>query len=368
MPTNPTTEIAAETIARISPSKARFSTGGGAATVEYIIPAANIGMFIQNILGNVSKSANGSLKRILPAAHPYYDWLYASEISNIEGISPSGVADASNYQRIIQSHFKDVATYRFYKLTVNFQPRPYLIIDDATLSGYAETKLQYTDLGSPPASVSFVDRKEYARFVEISVDPNAEYLTTAVNTFVFSTPLSGSGSPDGKPVANQNGGGINLLVSKPTVKLTWYFVPYEIVFSSNIQEAQGKVNQNTFFNFPPGSLLFTGVETNKYSPPYQNIAQSPLTARPEQTRLCDITFVFKLFAPKTSELGLLPIADPGMVVVNGQTTGFAIPYGHNLCPWPSDLKYYYAKIGNDKLLPGRPIYTAYPMEKLFLLN
>ena len=370
MPTNSTTEIAAETISRVSPSKARFSTGGGSATVEYIIPAANLQGFINNILGNVSKAGDGSLKRSLPAAHPYYDWLYASEISNIEGLSPSGVTDATNYQRIVQTHFKDVALYRFYKMTVNFQPRPYLIIDDANLKSFRKVTPEYISLDNPPHESSFLDCVEYYRFVEITVEPSAEFITTAVNTFVFSSPLTGDNSPNGKPVANQNGGGINMLISKPTVKMTWYFVPYEIVFSKNIQDAQGKVNQNRFFNFPAGSLLLTGIESNKYSPPYQNIAQSPITTfnRPESTRLCDITFIFKLFEPKTEDLGLLPDDDPGMFVDGFETKGFAIPYGHNLIPWPSDLKYYYAKIGGDKLLPGRPIYLSYPMEKLFLLT
>lgn len=370
MPTNATTEVAAETISRISPSKARFSTGGGAATVEYIIPAANLTGFISNILGNVSKAGDGSLKRTLPAAHPYFDWLYASEISNIEGLSPSGVYDASKYQRITQTHFKDVAAYRFYKMTVNFQPRPYLIIDDANLKSYRQTIPEYLDLNNPPAHTDFLDCVEYMRFVELTMEPNAEFLTTAVNTFVFSSPATGGAYPNGKPVANQNGGGINMLVSKPTVKITWYFVPYQAVFSRNIQDGMGKVNQNRFFDFEAGTLLLTGVESNKYSPPYQNVAQSPISTynRPETTRLCDITFIFKLFEPKISDLGSLPDDDPGMFPDGFTTSGYAIPYGHNLVPWPSDLKYYYARIADDKLLPGRPIYISYPMEKLFLLN
>lgn len=350
MPTNATTEIAAEKIATISPSKASFSTGGGAATMEVVIPRASIGSYIQNILGSVEKSADGSLKRKLPAAHPYYDWLYATRINNIEGITPDGLSDASNYQRIIQNHFKDVAIYKYYKLTIEFEPRPYLIIDDTALAAFREQKLHYYNLAND--STNYTDCKEWYRFVEISVEPGAELLTTAVNSFAFVT--EGEGTPHGIPVSNQNGGGVSIIISKPTIKLKWYFVPYEIVFSSNIENALGKVNQYDFFNYTAGSLLFKGIEVDKYSPPYQAIAQSPLITRPESTRLCDITFNFQLFAPSPNDVGTtIPTR-----------TGFKVAYGHNLIPFPGDLKFHYSEMQSPG---GRPIYPSYPMEKLFLL-
>lgn len=353
MPTNATTEIAAETIARVSPSKASFTTGGGAASVDYIIPVASLGEYIQNILGSVEKAGDGSLKRKLPAAHPYYDWLYATQISNIEGITPNGLADASNYQRIVQTHFKDVAIYKYYKLTVNFEPRPYLIIDDAALAAYREQKPHYYNIAND--FTNYIDCKEWYRFVEISVEPGAELLTTAVNNFVFKT--QSTNAPHEAPITNQNGGGVGITISKPTVKLTWYFVPYEVVFSQNIQDAQGKVNQYSFFNFPAGSLLFKGVEVNKYSPPYQAIAQSPLFTRPESTRLCDITFTFQLFTPSPNDVSSdIPTR-----------SGFRVAYGHNLIPFAGDLKFYYAELESGYTGSGRPIYPSYPMEKLFLL-
>jgi hypothetical protein len=352
MPTNETTEIAAEKIATISPSKASFSTGGGAATMEVVIPRVSIGSYIQNILGSVEKAGDGSLKRKLPAAHPYYDWLYATRISNIEGITPDGLSEASNYQRIIQTHFKDVAIYKYYKLTIEFEPRPYLIIDDASLAGQREQKVHYYNLAND--STNYIDCKEWYRFVEISLEPGAELLTTAVNNFVFVTT---GASPNQVPVSNQNGGGVNITISKPVMKLKWYFVPYEVVFSKNIEDALGKVNQYLFFNYTAGSLLFKGVEVEKYSPPYQAIAQSPLITRPESTRLCDVTFTFQLFSPSPNDVGTTIPA----------RSGFRVPYGHNLIPFPGDLKFHYAEMEAGYPAGGRPVYPSYPMEKLFLL-
>ncbi len=348
MPTNPTTEIAAEVTGRTSPSTANFSIGGGAASMDFIIPRSGMGRVIQQILGSAEITAQGSLKRELPAAHPYYDWLYASKISSIEGISLDGLATADQYQRIIQTHFKDLAIYENYKVTVEFEPRPYILIPDDILKGsWIANVPNYYNIAND--FTTFLDCAEYQRFVEISIEPSAEFLTTAVNSFIYK-----GGDAEGRMINTTNGSGVNVIICKPTVKLTWYFVPYRMVFSRNIQDALGKVNQYQFYGYPAGSLLFQGIEVNKYSPPYQTIGQGQ-GAAPETTRMCDITFVFELFSQSPDDIAAgLPVSTP-----------FKIVYGHNLVIWAEDFKYYFAEISPTRRGAGRPVYSSYRMEKLF---
>jgi len=353
MPTNPTTEIAAEMTGRISPSKSSFSVGGGAASIDFIVPRSGMGRLIQQTLGSSEITAQGSLRRELPAAHPYYDWLYATKISNIEGVSLDGMADAAQYQRIIQTHFKDLAIYENYKVTVEFEPRPYIIMTDEQVRAlWQENVPNYYNVAN--SFTNFTDCAEYRRFVEISIEPNAEFLTTAVNSFKYK---DSDTTIDGQWINGTNGSGVNIVVVKPVVKLTWYFVPYLMVFSQNITDALGKVNQYQFYGYQAGSLLFKGMEINKYSPPFQTVAQGQF-ASPETTRMCDITFVFELFQQSTNDLS------SGIPVVSG----YKVAYGHNLVISARDLKYYYAEIAPERLGAGRPVYGSYRMEKLFRYN
>ena len=350
MPTNPTTALAAETTGRTSPSKASFSMGGGSASMDFVIPRSGMGRLIQQILGSSEITAQGSLKRELPAAHPYYDWLYATRISNIEGLTLDGLAVADQYQRIIQTHFKDLAIYENYKVTVEFEPRPYILIPDDILKASWEANVpNYYNIAND--FTTFLDCAEYRRFVEISLEPSGEFLTTAVNSFIYK---NGDAAPTW--INSTNGSGVNVLICKPTLKLTWYFVPYLMVFSRNIQNALGKVNQYPFYGYPAGSLLFKGVEINKYSPPYQTLAQGPGTG-PEMTRMCDITFVFELFAQSVNDIATEEPLNP--------STNFKKFYGHNLVIWAQNMKYYTAEISPERRGAGRPIYASYRMEQLF---
>lgn len=353
MPTNSTTEIAAEMTGRIGPSKSNFAVGGGSASMDFIVPRSGMGRLIQQILGTAEITAQGSLKRELPAAHPYYDWLYATRISNIEGVTLDGLADAAQYQRIIQTHFKDLAIYENYKVTVEFEPRPYIIMPDDQVQAFWQVNVpNYYNVAND--FTNFTDCAEYRRFVEISIEPNAEFLSTAVNSFQYK---DSDAAINNAQINATNGSGINIIVVKPTVKLTWYFVPYSMVFSSNITDALGKVNQYQFYGYPAGSLLFKGMEINKYSPPYQTVAQGQF-ASPETTRMCDITFVFELFKQSSNDISA------GIPAVSG----YKVAFGHNLVISARDLKYYYAEIASGLVGAGRPVYGSYRMEKLFRYN
>jgi len=348
-----------ELIDRTSPSSASFQTDGGAATMDFIIDRANLGALVSDILGSVYKAGDGTgrLVRRLPAAHPYYDWLFASKITNIEGIQPAGRSLGETYQRDKSvNYIYDFVFYQKYKVTVQFEPRPYLLMNDTDLKGKQQQVKWYYDINDN--FVNFTDPKEYLRFVDIESEPNTEFLTSPQGQFNFKT-QSGA-VPNGLPATNQNGGGIVLRIVKQKVKFTWYFVPYEIVFAENVVSGFGKVNQYDFFGYPKGSLLLEGIESKRYPPPEVLFKVDPASGSSVAQKLCDVTFVFSCFMQPYRDLSAdIPAS-----------TGFKITYGHNLLPRAGELKYYYVQTKNptNPALDGRPVYESYPMERLFKLD
>ncbi len=340
---------------RTSLSKSSFQTDGGSATMDFIVEKAKLGDVISGILGTVQKANDGTgmLKRVLPAAHPYYDWLFASKITNIEGLQPVGRALGESYQRDKSlNYIYDFVIYNKYKVSVQFEPRPYLMMSDDELRGKKRDVKWYYNLNDD--FENFTDPCEYLRFVDIECEPNAEFLSSPQGQFLFKT--SNNSAPNNLPVSNQNGGGVNLLIVKRKVKFTWFFVPYEIVFRENVTSGLGKVNQYPFFGFPAGSLLLEGTEVKRYPPPSQLVANDPVNNSSVLSKLCDITFIFNCMMQPTKDLStVIPAA-----------TGFKIPYGHNLLPRAGELKYYYVECNFQN--QGRPVYESYPMERLFKLE
>jgi hypothetical protein len=122
-------------MAKESPSKAAFQTDGGSASMDFVLNLDEMQGIVPDILGSVKKSGDGGLERKLPAAHPYYDWLYASKITSIQGIAPNGrlVASGAGIQRQHQTFIRDAITYEKYRISIDFETRPYLVAMDSTI-------------------------------------------------------------------------------------------------------------------------------------------------------------------------------------------------------------------------------------------
>lgn len=358
MPISSTARNLYELIDRQSPSKASFQIDGGSATMDFIIDRANLGNMVSDILGSVEKTGevSGRLKRRLPAAHPYYNWLYATKINDITGLKPYGRQLGESYQVEPElNHIYDFTTYEKYKVQVQFEPRPYLMMDDEELKGKERTVRWYYDVDLN--FVDFQDPMEYLRFVDIETKPQAEFLSSPVGQFVFKT-QSGGGVND-VSVTNQNGGGVNMIIVKSEVRFTWFFVPYEIAFSENISDAFGKVNQYDFFGYPKGTLLMVGAETKRYPPPEQLQRLDPAFNTSVSQKLCDITLVCSAFIQPSRDLSTdIPASD-----------AFKIKDGHNLLPAAGTLKYNYVEsVSSVSGATKRPIYDSYPFERMFRLT
>lgn len=346
-----------ERIDRTSPSNASFQIDGASASMDFIIDKENTSSLISDILGSVYKAGDGTgrLIRNIPAAHPKYDWLYATRITNIEGLQPYGREEGISNQAIRTiapeiNYIYDYTTYKKYKVQVQFEPRPYLVLPNEYTRAKQENKKWYYNLAND--SIDFIDPKEWMRFIDIECEPSAEFLSSPQGQFQFKT--SDASAPNGQAVTNQNGGGINLLVVKRKIKVTWFFVPYEIVFAENVTSGFGKVNQYDFLGFPKGSMLLEGTEIKRYPPPEQQLLPDFIIKDSVPQKLCDITFVFSCMMQPEKDLSTKIPA----------STNFKIAYGHNLLPRAGELKYYYVEADFN----GRPVYESYPMERLFRLD
>lgn len=361
MPTNTATFNLAEFFDKESPSNASFQTDGGSASMELLIDGDKLSYLINGVLGWV-RSANdgtGRIDRGLPAAHPYFDWLYATKIESIQGIRPTERRLGADYQRQNQLHMRDFVFYEKYKVKIDFEPRPYLLATDSDINGRRRTKRWHKDLDGNVEF--FTDNMEYLRFFDIECEPGAEILSSPQGQFKFNrTDLA---VPHDTPISNQNGGGVGIVVPKRKIKFTWFFVPYQVVFGDNITLGLGKVNQYPFYGYPAGTLLLEGIETKRYPPPAQIILADPFIQGPVVSKLCDITFVCSCLNQSTQDLG-------GGIPPTLPQGSFKIPYGHNLVPWPGDIKYYYALSSvpaGGPIITPRPIYGSYPFERLFLV-
>jgi hypothetical protein len=361
MPTNIATFNLAEFFDKESPSTASFQTDGGSASMDLLIDGDKLEYLISGVLGSVQKANDGTgrIVRSLPAAHPYYDWLYATKIDSIQGIRPTKRLIGGDFQRQKQIHMRDFVFYEKYKVKLTFEPRPYLVATDEAINGNRGPKKWWKDIEGN--SEIFVDNKEYLRFFDLECKPAAEILSSPQGQFKFFR--SDAAAPHDTPISNQNGGGVGILIGKQKLKFTWFFVPYEIVFSENVLSGLGKVNQYPFYGYPAGTLLFEGVEIKRYPPPAQIILADPFIRGPVGAKLCDITFVCTALIQTPRDLG------GGIPDYNNAIGNFRVPFGHNLVPWPGDLKYYYSlsSAPTGAGFTPRPIYGSYPFERLFLV-
>lgn len=399
-----------EKISGISPGVSSLSIEGDSrATLTYIIngpgmdlnPENPLALFCQQALGDTKiNTTDGSLIRTPPMTHPQFRWLYADRISSIKGIGLerkntepdsdllSWDTNASASWQYIPPYY---VVYDKYEVVVEFATKPYLVVSDAAIDKLNEEYegayridggdgTYYMDDGSQNVAVGNPIR-EYKRFSTYTTESSAEYLTMKGGSYKF---VSDVVDP---PVNNQTVVGFygKTLVPKVVFKLTWFQVPYEFVdptndASTNIYEALGRVNQNYFYGFEPGELLFTGfTNTQKIRNQFDVISYnlSDLADLPtlESLLYTDITFNF-LYIPIFSydvDGNPYPSDDEGNYAPAGVINPDNLSYinaGHNLAMTNVNKRYYPVVSEDPSPLPEpefrkKPIYNSYPFELIF---
>jgi len=397
-----------EKIASISPGVSSLSIEGDSrATLTYIIngpgmdlnPENPLALFCQQALGDTKiNTTDGSLIRTPPMTHPQFRWLYADRISSIKGIGLerkntepdsdllSWDTNASASWQYIPPYY---VVYDKYEVVVEFSTKPYLVVSDAAIDKLNEEYegvyridggdgTYYMDDGSQNAA-SGNPIREYRRFSTYTTESSAEYLTMKGGAYKFDSDVE---QVNGQTIVGFYG---KTLVPKVVFKLTWFQVPYEFVdptndASTNIYEALGRVNQNYFYGFEPGELLFTGfTNTQKIRNQFDVISYnlSDLADLPtlESLLYTDITFNF-LYIPifSTDVNGdPYPSDDEGNYAPAGVINPDNLSYinaGHNLAMTNVNKRYYPVISEDPSPLPEpnlrkKPIYGSYPFELMF---
>lgn len=325
---------------------------------------------IQDILGYTNpNSGTQYLQRSIPLTHPKYPYLYASKISSLQGKGvgtsfitipnvPSnpaiGVRPIANYEQFV-----------LYRVGIEFTSRPYPLIADGAFT--QSLGGNWYVLNGTANSFSYAP--EWVRWCDYDFFTQDNTVQGQQgNMYLLGVP----GAPGG-----------NVLFSSPPwmwmpdqiLKVNWYQVPYRFITSQNSYIAggaarnwRGRVNQNAWWNWQAGSLLYLNFNVKKYTPPTTDIgtyptitsvgwsnAPSVLGSIVNYERLCDIELIFLLTNRYRS-------GSSGGITINNHCAA-----GHNLLPNLADNKFYYATRSSTGSadINGIPPWASAPFEVLF---
>jgi hypothetical protein len=368
----------------VSNSHAGAAPQEGRATYSYILQPNNltgadlVDLFTY-IFGttNTSPSGDGRLNRDMPLAHPVYPNWYAHGLAKIIGVGV-GKKQAANPSPLDainnpNSQLPFFSLYPQYRLVIDFGPTNYNVLPDDAIYTSVYTRQTW----NPPLSntgVLYFWASEWTRFVDWTTDALPDFIkaTGGQTQIIFGPAKNVLGFP-GTP---------NIFLQNQLIKMTWRQVPYRFITSPNsyIQKAIGRINQNSFFIWLPGQLLYLNYKCKPYTPPVgQIVKQFLLNNAPTDTvaylpqiqnvgQLVDIEFTFML-TTRTLASG----DDPKTYINNlGGTwyNNWIYKQGHNLLPYYFDRLFHYVgcavKVGGVvSPSAGRPSFFSFPFELLF---
>lgn len=323
---------------------------------------------IKRILGDCTVGVN-KLIRVLPLAHPIYSWMFATQVDvellgNV-ATNPLDPDDPNIIEQIVVEEGLEAPPINFdhviwprVALRVQFQPRPYAVLQDLSIG--PATSLTYCNDEGGGATV--VDSKEYLRFTDRNTDPAPQEIYAQHGQLCFRTAseaISLETDPIPLPHTKTFSGFPRQSLPDGAVQITWFQVPYSLTENPThpMWAWVGRVNQQTFFRWTPGQLLYAGPKFRRYTPVVPaEIAVDGNTVSFSTEKLCDITFLF-LYTARTG------------TDVPTPSNCSHIAAGHNLQPWWPTKKFHYVtaqKKGTDFSEPFRvPIFLSAPMQGLW---
>jgi hypothetical protein len=315
----------AEKVASQSPASAGFGRDGGRALLPVYVKPAVLYNAITEILGSVKRGTDGRLVRGEPSSHPTFRWMLANRISNIQGVGKpvKKVAAFAGNNSAVHSYYAEYPEYLF---TVEFLHQPWVSRDDSQI----QVKKGVWFDGEVTAPKNTVWAEEWRRFTSHETSPGAELVTATYGFQKFRT--QGATAPNGFTYP----GAPKVVVGKSQLRLQWNYVPMSLIEDdkSPIIKYLGRVNQTewktSWATYPPGSLLYVGVEVRRYMPFMPTGKISVLgTLDLDFEYLCDVTYVFDHTNRK--------VEDPPATIYNSNW----IPQNWNTRPWFQNRKFYY---------------------------
>lgn len=282
---------------------------------------------IQDILGyGTSLGPNAGIARRLPSRHPENTNLFASSVGNIQGIGENGKTSLQT------------AAWQMARFDITYETPPYNILSDAVAAAIAAGQ------GAPAGSPG-----EQYRYVIPDFEPSLEFIQRRKGSFRFPKIAGRGGVLNGQAIPDPSGSSLRLVKRRYT--FTWCLVPdkglfngggfFQGGFATNIEEALGKVNADTFFGYAPGTLLFESWKPIPRTYPLQ------LQSLNDFPRCWDVRLVFNHFNPPTdpNDPAQTTNINVGGALYNVKTGG------HNAVPHPTE-KYWYRSILKS---PSQPV-------------
>jgi hypothetical protein len=354
----------------------QFDQTGGSGRCPYMTPvgANDVQGMIQDILGYTNPTADSGglryrLDRTIPRTHPKCPYLYAQRVSSVVGkgtrlatrVAPTQPGNPSIGSRPMADYLQ----YSQYELMVEFASRPYpLVPNDAITASY--TGKWFARDGS---ANTFTYSPEWARYCDYDLTPTDNTVQGHQGGFcLHSVTAIGSKTAFNNPPW--------MWLPDQYLKVRWYQVPYRFITSNNSyivptegRNWRGRINQNPWWKWPAGSLLYMGYSVTKYTPPTLEVGSTPsfvpTSSSPTNTgtilnyeRLCDVELTFLL---TTRTIGSTSL---GATVTNKNY----VQKGHNLLPNLADSKFYYATrtppLGTESV-QNPPAWFSFPLEAMF---
>lgn len=359
-----------------SPASASFGPRSQTATAPYITTPVTFDDMpnrLIDVLGytgtKIQDGANaGKINRVLPLRHPQYQWLFADWFRpRGVGISAILTTPSPGQGSSIIPQFPLYATY---DADISFSQRDYNSWQDADIKAYADTG--YKKDGS---SYSYTYATEWLRFCIFELAGLNTFINAQQGQMKFRASGSGgSAQPDGLQYQDNP----RLFLPDSALKVKWYAVPYRYLTSANsyLRNFIGHINQydwgdtqtsNTpaFGPYKAGSLLYHGARPLAiYSNvvPDEGLLAFNMSNGFSRSRVCDLELEFT-FTART--IG----SDSGNVPDMSSVNKNWIVAGHNLLPWLTTRKFYYATTF-DPANPATqaswfPTYNSFPFSLYF---
>ena len=393
MPNNTILPNYYEMIAPEQIGSAQFTPSGSEATLDFIVRNDYLNNFAKDVLGSCEINNAGYLNRNLPLSHPTFSYMYATQISSVVGYGQDGRMLSDNFPNKAIMGTTDYrapkyqAVYDYYRISVKFETRPYLLLSDRqlqNLQGWGQD-FQYAKRTKDNVEVAlYKEYFEWMRFVSVDVQPANETIVANRGNYYFrcDNPQNNENAPvDYKPISNQNSGSVYLVQTKNLVTVTWFFVPYIMSRSLGIKEAVNKVNFGydfgdgsydvqkygyKFLGYPAGSLLMSNVNVKPYEAatplyPPNDVNPDVAVAYNQYNTYCDIEFKFLEVEIPNDQIGKYPARSDWANRLNAYGRIF---YGHNSVPYSNNKKYYYIESNQDPD-KGYPIYWSTSFSRMF---
>ncbi len=354
-----------EDVDSVSPNSAGSSWKAGRALSRYQLDGpgvSELAVAVTQILGDTSAS-DGSfgLKRVLPLCHPAFQWMYASAIIEIRGVGQPTYADTPNANvglevKPISNKF---ALYPKYYFTVEFTPRPYVLLKDSKIGTVART--WFNEDGN---ATHYGYAEEWKRYTDWEPQAQADSVTATQGEMIFRGTQAA--------VKDYRYPGMpRMFLNNQLIKFTWYQVPFSFVASRNsfIKKYRGRINQHDWFNWEAGELLYLNYSIVRYTPPVQALTNFPNPFDPDgepgavmfsTAKFVDIEFQF-LETVRTTDDDYTP------------TNGNWLVAGHNLLPIAKDRKNFHYATSYDFNAPNDqtkwvPSWLSAPIPEILFAN